>query len=76
MIGLFVWYSEMTSLLTINVRGYQISIAYCLFSFLIGSSSILQVTRTTIKACMSLNLGRILPLTSELAALEHLKNII
>ena len=42
-------------------------------SFLIGSSSFLQVTRTTIKAWMSLNLGRIPPLTSELVALERLK---
>ena len=42
-------------------------------SFLIGSSSFLQVTRTTIKAWMSSNLGRIPPLTSELAALERLK---
>ena len=41
--------------------------------FLIGSSSFLQVTRTTIKAWMSSNLGRIPPLTSELAALERLK---
>ena len=38
-----------------------------------GSSSFLQVTRTTIKAWMSLNFGRISPLTVELAALEHLK---
>ena len=42
-------------------------------SFLIGSSSFLQVTRTTIKALMSLNFGGILPLTAELAALERLK---
>ena len=42
-------------------------------SFLIGSSSFLQVTRTTIKAWMSLNFGGILLLTAELAALEHLK---
>ena len=42
-------------------------------SFLIGSSSFLQVTRTTIKAWMSFNFGRISPLTAELAALEHLK---
>ena len=42
-------------------------------SFLIGSFSYLQVTRTTMKAWMSSNFGRILPLTSELAALEHLK---
>ena len=42
-------------------------------SFLIGSSSFLQVTRTTITAWMSSNFGRIPPLTSELVALEHLK---
>ena len=64
-------------------------------SFLIRSSSYLQVTRTSIisrtssnfsqivfilagtktaiKAWMSSNFGRIPPLTSELAALEHLK---
>ena len=41
--------------------------------FLIGSSSFLQVTRTTIKDWMSLNFGGILPLTAELAALERLK---
>ena len=40
---------------------------------MIGSSSFLQVTRTTIKAWTSSNLGRIPPLTSELAALERLK---
>ena len=45
-------------------------------SFLIGSSSLLQVTRTTIKAWMSSNLARIPLLTSELAALERLKNVI
>ena len=42
--------------------------------FLIGSFSFLQVTRTTIKAWMSSNFGRIPQLTSKLAALEHLKN--
>ena len=41
--------------------------------FLIGSSSFLQVTRTNIKAWMSLNFGGISPLTAELAALERLK---
>ena len=45
-------------------------------SFLIGSSSFLQVMRTTIKAWMSSNLGRISPLTLELVALERLKNVI
>ena len=42
-------------------------------SFLIGSSSILQGTRTTIKARMRLNFGGISPLTAEFAALELLK---
>ena len=42
-------------------------------SFLIGSSTFLHVTRTTIKAWMSLNFGGISPLTAELAALERLK---
>ena len=42
-------------------------------SFLIRSSSFLQVMRTTIKAWMSSNLGKILSLTSELVALECLK---
>ena len=41
--------------------------------FLIGSSSFLQVKRTTIKAWMSSNFGKISLLTSELAALERLK---
>ena len=50
-------------------------------SFSDGSSSFLQVTRPTIKAWMSLNLGKIKSptseldaLTSELDALGHLKN--
>ena len=43
-------------------------------SFLDGSSSILQVTRPTIKAQMSLNFGKIPSLNSELAALERQKN--
>ena len=41
--------------------------------WLIGSFSFWPVMRTTIKAWMSSNLGRIPPLTLELAALEHLK---
>ena len=45
-------------------------------SFLIGSSSFLQVTRTTIKSRMSLKFGRIQPWTAELAALDKLKNIL
>ena len=43
-------------------------------SFLDGSSSLLQVTSPTIKAWISLNFGKIPSLTSELGALERLKN--
>ena len=39
-----------------------------------GSSSFLQVTRSTIKAWMGWNFGKIPLLTSELAALERVKN--
>ena len=42
--------------------------------FLIWSFLYLQVTRTCIKSQMSSNFGQIGPLTTELAALEHLKN--
>ena len=42
-------------------------------SFLIGSSSILQVTKTTIKAWMSLNFKQNQPQIVELTALERLK---
>ena len=43
-------------------------------SFLIGSTSFLQVIRTCIKAWMRSNFGQIPPLTTELPALERLKN--
>ena len=43
--------------------------------FLDGSSSFLQITRPTLKAGMSLNFYKIPSLTSELAALEHPKNL-
>ena len=42
-------------------------------SFLIGSSSFLQVTRTTIKSRMGLKFGQIRHWTVELAALERLE---
>ena len=42
-------------------------------SSLIGSSSFLQVTRTTIKSRMSLKFGQIKPWTAECAALDQLK---
>ena len=43
-------------------------------SILNGSSSFFKVTSPTIKARMSLNVGKIQSLTRELAALERLKN--
>ena len=43
-------------------------------SFLIESSSFLQVTRTTIKSGLSCKLSLIGPCTAELAALGHLHN--
>ena len=43
-------------------------------SFSTGSSSFLQVTMSAMKAWMGLNLGKIPSLTSELAALERVKN--
>ena len=45
-------------------------------SFLIGSSSYLQVTRTTFISRTSSNFGQIRPRTVELAALERLKNFL
>ena len=42
-------------------------------SFLIGSSLLLQVTRTTIISLMGSKFGKIRLGTYELAALEHLK---
>ena len=44
-------------------------------SILSGSSSFLHTIRTTIKAWVSLNFGKIPLLTSELAALERQKKI-
>ena len=43
-----------------------------MLSILNGSSSFLQTKRTTIKARMSFNFGKIPSPTSELSALEHL----
>ena len=39
-----------------------------------GSSSFLQITRPAIKAWMGLNFGKMPSLTSEIAALERVKN--
>ena len=43
-------------------------------SLLIGSSSFLQVTRSSMKALMGPKFSQIRPWTVELAALERLKN--
>ena len=45
-----------------------------LLSILNGSSSFLQTRRTTVKALMSLNFGKIPSLNSELSTLECLKS--
>ena len=42
-------------------------------SFLIGSSSYLQIIRTSIRSRTSLKFGQIGPRTAELAALERLE---
>ena len=42
-------------------------------SFLIGSSSFLQVTRTTLKSWISSKFGKIQPCTAEFYALDRLK---
>ena len=42
-------------------------------TFLIGSSSLFQVTRTTLKSGQSLNLRQIGPRAAELAALHHIE---
>ena len=39
-----------------------------------GSSSFFQITRPAIKAWMGLNFGKMPSLTSEIAALERVKN--
>ena len=43
-------------------------------SFLIGSSSFVQISKTCINAWMGSNFGQISPLTTELSTLERLKN--
>ena len=44
-------------------------------SFLIESYSFLHVTRTAIKAGMGSKFGKMWPVSTELAALERLKNL-
>ena len=45
-------------------------------SFLIGSSSFLEASRTLLNSRMGLKFGQIGPWTLELAALERLENLI
>ena len=59
------------STLTYNGRNAVISLA---LSILNGSSSYLQIRRTTIKAWTSLNFVKIPLPVMELAAIEHLEN--
>ena len=63
--------AELASLETYNRRNVVTTLAP---SFWNGSSSILQVMRTTIKARMGSNFGQIPLPTTELANLERLKN--
>ena len=56
-----------------NEDNHNILVSNLAPSFLIGSSSYLQVTRKTIISGTSLKFGQIRPMTAELAALEHLK---
>ena len=52
----------------------EIFLTTLVLSILNGSSSFLHTIRTTIKAWMSFNFGKIPSLTLELAALERVKN--
>ena len=57
-----------------HLKNYMDNVLTALAStFLIGSSSFFHLTRTNIKAWMSLKFCRIRPTTYELAALEHLE---
>ena len=56
------------------IMGKRNVVATLVLSICKGSSSFLHTIRTTIKAWMSLNFGKIPLLTSELAALERQKN--
>ena len=54
---------------------HRVIMGKTLSALLIGSSSYLQVTRTSITSQTSLKFGQIGPRTAELAALEHMKKI-
>ena len=64
--------SELAALERLKKKSYNL-VSTLAPSFLIGSSSYLQITRTSIISQTSLNFSQILPRTGELAALERLK---
>ena len=67
------WTAELAALEHLKNQCIMFSINTLATSFLIGSSSFLQVTRSTIKFRMSSKFTKIRPWTAELAALERLK---
>ena len=64
--------SELAALGRLEKKSYNL-VSTLAPSFFIGSSSYLQVTRTSIISRTSLNFSQIRPRTAELAALERLK---
>ena len=64
--------SELAALKRLKKTSYNL-VSTLAPSFLIGSSSYLQVGRTSIISRRSLNFSQIRPRTAELAALERLK---
>ena len=70
----FMCFDMSLLLLTVTLRGVSNKhYLLPLFSFLISSSSFLQVTRTTIRSWTSLKFDQTRPWTAELAALERLE---
>ena len=67
--------SELVALERMKKMSYNL-VSTLVPSFLIGSSSFLQVTRTSIIFRTSSNVSKIRPRTAELAALERLKKIL
>ena len=65
--------SELVALERLKKKSYKL-VSTLAPSFLIGSSSCLQITRTSIISLTSSNFSQILPRTAELAVLERLKN--
>ena len=66
--------SELAAIVRLKKTTYNF-VSTLASSFLIGSSSFLQVWRTTIISRMNSKFGRIRPRTAELAVLERLKKL-